>query len=696
VWVLPKSSGAKQTKKTIAEANATFASETKTATLTSPTTQPETPIGKRGFVRDEGLNLREKPDQKSSSLGQYTFGSKVLVVAKTGDWFRVVTDDGKSGYMLAAKIHGLSAQHQAMLEADPGLRLFRVAPNETGVGLVKRAYGITGAEGGKDQNLWHFLNAIRSRNQAQAFGFKGKGWGDAIANFLVPGADANNVLLKANYDLWIPSFTVAARDSSVGSGTLSGEAVRLKKNIEQKIKDFQAAQAYAGRAMPGVFARRLEEGAQELIEGLITALIGAAAVLVTTTAIGAIVGAFAGGVGAAPGAALGFEIGTWILQYLGLGFLIVWAGSKLVQVFGALGTFVSKVWTANGDQQQLEAAGVALADALAVLAVSALQILVTIGIAKGLGAATRGLANSRFGKAIGIPKLTAYLKGKLEAISRTAGSTPRTAPIQQGLQNTTPKALVNRVRNRPATPAATQQGNARVRTPINGLYQSVDTSTPPKGWSFRDASIRTAADGTKTLSTEVTGPKGESGVFVRSYNPKTQKVELLEAFLEDLPKWVDTSTPLVPGKGTPTVTYMTLYQMRRLGVSFGGLKTVKMSTIQNFEAILQLETFRRQGMPLDRAVLKTHSVQYADTSIIQSGHQISGAKVITTNGAEFRAIGDYMSFYERRNPALKATYDALLSKYGMQRTDKMWLNYDIELQLKPLAPGQNAQPLGVK
>ena len=236
--------------------------------------------------------------------------------------------------------------------------------------------------------------------------------------------------------------------------------------------------------------------------------------------------------------------------------------------------------------------------------------------------------------------------------------------------------------------------NGRVRSPVQGLYDSVDVNTPPKGWGFKDSAIQSALDGTKTLKTDVTGPKGETGVFLRAYNPKTQKLELLEAFLQNLPKWVDdAAVPLVQGKGTPTVTYMTIYQMKRLGVSFGGLKTVKMSTIQNFEAILQLETLRRQGVPLNEAVLKTHSVQYADTGIVQSGNQITGAKVITTNEAEFTTIGNYMSYYETRNPALKATHDALLSRFGMQRTDQMWLNYDIELQLKPLAPGQTAQPL---
>ncbi len=234
----------------------------------------------------------------------------------------------------------------------------------------------------------------------------------------------------------------------------------------------------------------------------------------------------------------------------------------------------------------------------------------------------------------------------------------------------------------------------RVRAPVAGLYDSVDVSVPPKGWNFQDSRINITADGTKTLQTTVTSPTGKNGSFVRSYNPNTQKIELQEAFLNDLPNWIDnTSVSLVAGKGIPTVTYMTMYQMKRLGVDFGGVKTVKMSTIQNFDAILQLETLRRQGIPLNEGVLKTHSVQYADTSIIQSGHEITGAKVITSNQAEFTDIGSYMQFYERRTPTLKAVHDDLLKKYGLSRSDKMWVNYDIELQVKPLASGQVAQPL---
>ncbi len=472
---------------------ATHASARAIQRKTNQDTQ-ETPVGKRAFVRENGLHLREKPDQKSPDLGTFEFGTRVFVVAQTGQWYKVITPSGKTGYMFGAQIHGLQPEHQTMLEKDPGLRLFRVTDGETGMGLVHRAYGITGSEGSKDQNLWHFLNVIRKNNQASAFGFKGKGFGDAVQNFFIPGADANNVMLKANTDLWIPSFTVAAKDNSVGSGTARGEIMRLGKNIEQKIEDFQAAKSYAGAAMGPIFAKRLGEGAHELVEGLITTMIAAAGVLMASTAIGAIIGAFVGGVGAAPGAALGFEIGTWVLEWLGLGFLVVWGVGKLTQVFGALGTFVSKVWNANGDQKQLQEAGVALADALAILSVSALQILVTMGIAKGLGAVMKGLANSRFGKMIGIPKLSAYLKGKLEGISNTAGSTPKTAKIQEGLQSATPKAVVEKI-----------QG-----------------TKPPKGFKSTPQELEALKAGKETVEVYTVGelPKGGAQRWLALEEPK--------------------------------------------------------------------------------------------------------------------------------------------------------------------------------
>jgi hypothetical protein len=233
----------------------------------------------------------------------------------------------------------------------------------------------------------------------------------------------------------------------------------------------------------------------------------------------------------------------------------------------------------------------------------------------------------------------------------------------------------------------------RVRSPKAGLYEGVQTSRAPKGWTFQDAPIKVEPDGTKTLTTRVLGPNGETGTFERAYNPATKKLELLNAFLEGLPKWVDSPTPLVAGKGIPTNAYVTMYQMRKLGVGFGGLKTVKMSTIQNIEAILQLESLKRQGVALEKAILMTHSVEYAETSIIQSGHEIVSAKVDVSGAWTDKTIGFLMSHFEAGDAAKIAKNDALLQKYGLKRSDKMLMNYDILLSVKPLSPGSNAQPL---
>jgi Domain of unknown function (DUF4157) len=234
----------------------------------------------------------------------------------------------------------------------------------------------------------------------------------------------------------------------------------------------------------------------------------------------------------------------------------------------------------------------------------------------------------------------------------------------------------------------------RVRSPIQGLYQSIDTTTSPKGWKFNDSINTSDPSGMKVIKTIVTGPNGEQGVFERAFNPKTGKAELRNAFLNDLPAWIDNSVPLVNGRGIPTVSYITMYQLRKLGADFGKITKLKMSTIQNIEAILQLEALRRQKIPLDEAILQTHSVEYAETSIIQSGQEISSAKVDLT-GAWRDPIDDLMKHFEGGDLKIIAKHNDLLKKYGLKRTDLMYANYDIELSLKPLSVGNNAKPIGV-
>jgi hypothetical protein len=233
--------------------------------------------------------------------------------------------------------------------------------------------------------------------------------------------------------------------------------------------------------------------------------------------------------------------------------------------------------------------------------------------------------------------------------------------------------------------------NGRVRSPVSGLYDAIDPSKAPPGWTFQD-DIQHEAEGIVSITTTVTAPNGQTGVFERAFDPVTGKVEMRNAFLEKLPKWVESDLSLVAGKGTPTVAFMTMYQMKKLGVGFGQVKTFKMSTIQNVEAIFQLEVARRQGEALDKAIIKTHSVIYAETPIIQSGHQIVGAEV---KGGTKTEIQQMLSHYEQGGEEVIKRHNELLQKYGLKRTDEMLWNYNIYLKVQPLPSGVSAPPLAI-
>lgn len=150
------------------------------------------------------------------------------------------------------------------------------------------------------------------------------------------------------------------------------------------------------------------------------------------------------------------------------------------------------------------------------------------------------------------------------------------------------------------------------------------------------------------------------------------------AFLQDLPKWIDAGTPLISGRGTPTVTYLSLRQMKLLGARFGELEVVKMSTIQNVEAIMQLEQLVRLGKSMDAAVAATHSVKYATTAIEQSGHTITSIHIDTRNSWKWPMwrLMDYFHIPTARQ-------QELFKQYGLTKTDEVLMNYDILINVSP-------------
>jgi hypothetical protein len=362
---------------------------------------------KVGFVREDGLNLRVAPDQHSKSLGQLKFGQRVHTVEDQNpqpSWLKIAVL-GQTGYAFAPSIH---FPPEKLIEKDPALRLIRVRHGLSFWALVKEMYGIEGNESTKDQNMNHFINAIRACNKAEAFTVK-TDMLDDIGNVFISGRDAKNTYLKENYDLWIPSFGVAAK-MDVGSGTIRGEITRLVKKIEQKIDDFKAACAMSVKYMPDAIARRAGEIASGLLQGLLEFAKDAVKILAISTAVGALIGALFGGVGAIPGAEFGFEIGLLILQVYGLYTLIEAVVGIAADLVGQLGTFIKLVWEANGEPKPLDLAARALAEAIGIL-VSAVLIAVVAYVLKKGGEA---IGKTKFAQTVGQTRLAQWLKQRLE------------------------------------------------------------------------------------------------------------------------------------------------------------------------------------------------------------------------------------------------------------------------------------------
>jgi hypothetical protein len=361
-----------------------------------------TALDEVGFVREEGLNLRAQPDQKSGSLATLKFGTHVHVLEREDQhpgWHKVAVQ-GNSGFVFAPRIHFAPPD---LIAKDPALKLIRVTPGQTFWGLVKEQYGIQGNEGTADQNINHFINAIRAVNKAEAFSVETDTLDD-IGNAVVPGRDASDTKLKAGVDLWIPSFGVAAA-MDVGSGTVSGEVARIIKKVEQKIADFKTACTASGKYIPDAIAQHTSEVSAALLEGLIDFALDAAKILAVSTAAGALIGALFGGVGAVPGAEIGFEIGLLILKLYGLALLIEMILSIAASLMSRLGDFISQVWSANGDAKKLDEAGKTLADALGILAGAALLAIVMYVTHRGM----KALGETKFAKTVGQTELAKWL-----------------------------------------------------------------------------------------------------------------------------------------------------------------------------------------------------------------------------------------------------------------------------------------------
>ncbi len=368
----------------------------------------------------------------------------------------------------------------------------------------------------------------------------------------------------------------------------------------------------------------------DIIGGIIGAIAGGLAGL----GIGAVPGAAGGaGVGGAAGAGIGLGVA------LGIGQAFVYA-YLAIQATSVVKTLVTLETGLQTDEEKDRDYGV-LADSLIGIGVT----LVMLGI---------GYLASR---------LAGVILGALE------GKVPAVAKFLSGLRSV-----------RPPKPGAVDPDvdiPGRTTKQVPGLREGIDpTVSPDTAFRFEDTWSNIGDE--VTVRTKVTHTNGSGGSMVRGINPKTGEIIYHSAFFDDnLPRWIQTDPPMVdtPGRtGTPLETYMTLRQLKMLSEKTGsptviaGPRVVRLSMIINERTIAELAEATRDGTPADQAILKTHSVQYANNSIVQSGGKIASAHV----------DGGF------KTDASNAISDpALMTKHGLKPSTQVLSGFDIELNVVP-------------
>ena len=235
--------------------------------------------------------------------------------------------------------------------------------------------------------------------------------------------------------------------------------------------------------------------------------------------------------------------------------------------------------------------------------------------------------------------------------------------------------------------AATVEGGL-VEGPKPDVFKSIDPRNSPPGWQIQDLPIKIEGDW-QSIRTNFEDPNGKYGWIERAYNPTTKELKLKNVFPGDASNMVMHDTPLVPGKGTPTPTYMTIRQMKILGAEFGELSGISMSQIENVEALLEFHAMvRDEGIAIEEAIMKAKSFRYVRTSMDQAGMKLTSVKSVT--GGQPEKLENVLTWWERhssstgpRDPEIVKLHNKLLQKYKMSRSDVVLHGFDIEFNSVP-------------
>ena len=256
------------------------------------------------------------------------------------------------------------------------------------------------------------------------------------------------------------------------------------------------------------------------------------------------------------------------------------------------------------------------------------------------------------------------------------------------------KRPVGGVRATPRSKALPAAATRDLRDAARADYERIDSAgAAPSGFTFADTQTH-EDDGTHVRRTSVRAPSGHSGWIERAWNPDTKTLEMRNAFLDKIPD--EHRSVNVNGKSIKLSDLLTLRQMRSLGIEYGGIEHVKLSTIQNARTVARLAAAKRDNTPPQEAVAGSHSVRYAARVLKAAGHEIIPDSLTVKNGVRtpFERMLQHFETGGGGRPhdlKLAAEHDKILAAERVKRTDTVHWNFDIGMRLKPLTE-QAARP----
>jgi hypothetical protein len=177
------------------------------------------------------------------------------------------------------------------------------------------------------------------------------------------------------------------------------------------------------------------------------------------------------------------------------------------------------------------------------------------------------------------------------------------------------------------------------------FYESLPTDKEimnkllPEGWKIVYEEAHLDSPDVKFVHTRIEFVDPETnqvaiGLFQVTYSPESKKLVLRAAYRRrantpgapKIPEFTDIGVSFPGREGIPTWALFMSYQMRQVGIPYGGVESVVWDSVINVETRLHVKwlTSQRQyrDVPLKHLIAHTPIVRGAETGLMLSGHEI--------------------------------------------------------------------------